>query len=86
MTDSNNSRVNLKDNLTKSFDQKCELHKKNQLKVLNEKMTSSEAFMEHVMYKVPLKELYKVIASCQFNEQGKFCPVLVELVHEDIIK
>ena len=42
--------------------------------------------MRHVMYTVPLSELYKVLASCNFNEQNEFCPVLVKIVDEQILK
>ena len=35
--------------------------------------------MKGVMYEVPLRKLYQPIASCQFNSDGKFCPVLVKI-------
>ena len=41
--------------------------------------------MKAVMYSVPLSKLYRVVASCQYNENGEFCPVLVEIVDEKIL-
>ena len=37
------------------------------------------------MYRVPLSKLYKVLGSCQYNEEGEFCPVLLEIKDESII-
>ena len=42
--------------------------------------------MKGVMYEVPLRKLYQPIASCQFNSDGKFCPVLVKINDETIKK
>ena len=42
--------------------------------------------MKMVMYSVPLNKLYRIMASCQFNEGADFCPVLVEIVDKTIIK
>ena len=42
--------------------------------------------MKKVMYSVPLNKLYKIMASCQFNEDALYCPVLVEIVDETIQK
>ena len=36
--------------------------------------------MNKVMYSVPLNKLYQVMASCQYNEDSEFCPVLVKIV------
>ena len=43
-------------------------------------------FMNKVQYRVPLKKLYKVVASCQYNEKGDFCPVLVEIKDKTILE
>ena len=40
--------------------------------------------MRYVEYAVPLKKLYKVVASCLFEEGAKFCPVLIKIENEDI--
>ena len=37
------------------------------------------------MYSVPLDKLYKVIASCQYNENGVFCPVLVKIIDPTVL-
>ena len=42
--------------------------------------------MENVQYKVPLDDLYKVVASCNYLHGAKFCPVLVKIMHKDIVK
>ncbi len=49
-------------------------------------MGSSKDFMNNVMFKVPLHELYKVIASCNYNEENYFCPVLVKIIDEQILR
>ena len=36
--------------------------------------------MKDVMFKVPLHELYNVIASCNYNADNYFCPVLVRII------
>ena len=46
---------------------------------------SAKEFMQNIQYKVPLKKLYKVLASCQYNEKGDFCPVLVEIKDPTIL-
>ena len=35
-------------------------------------------------YTVPLCELYKVFASCNYNSSNKFCPVLLEIIDEQV--
>ena len=40
--------------------------------------------MKGVMYSVPLNKLYKVVASCNFNENAPFCPVLVQIMDSKI--
>lgn len=42
--------------------------------------------MSKVMYQVPLYKLYKVVASCQFEEDAEFCPVLVKIIDETILR
>jgi len=42
--------------------------------------------MEKVMYSVPLNKLYKVVASCQYNENSDFCPVLVKIINETVLR
>ena len=48
--------------------------------------SSAKEYMRKVMYQVPLNKLYKVIASCQYEEEAKFCPVLVKIVDKYILK
>ena len=40
--------------------------------------------MSSVQYKVPLDELYVVMASCQFKENADFSPVLLRIVDDEI--
>jgi len=42
--------------------------------------------MKKVMYSVPLDKLYRIISSCEYNEKGVFCPVIVEIIDEEILK
>ena len=37
------------------------------------------------MYSIPLDKLYKVIASCQYNEKAEYCPVLVKIIDPTIL-
>ena len=41
--------------------------------------------MNKVQYKVPLNELYEVMASCQYKENADFSPVLLRIVDKDIL-
>ena len=41
--------------------------------------------MNKVMYSIPLNKLYKVIASCQYNEAADFCPVLVKIIDPTVL-
>ena len=49
-------------------------------------MKSAKEFLQTVQYKVPLKKLYKVLASCQYNESGLYCPVIVEIKDKTILQ
>ena len=42
--------------------------------------------MDKVMYEIPLEKLYRVIASCQYEENSDFCPVLVKIISPEIRK
>ena len=46
---------------------------------------TAKEFMRNVMYSVPLKKLYKVVASCNYNEKADFCPVLLEVIDKTIL-
>ena len=41
--------------------------------------------MTKVRYQVPLNKLYKVVASCMYEEYASFCPVLIKIVDEQIL-
>ena len=58
-------------------------NKRNKLK--NKQYKTAKDFMKGVMYQVPLNRLYKVLASCNYNEAGNFCPVLVEIIDQKIL-
>ena len=42
--------------------------------------------MKEVMFKIPLTKLYKLEASCQYNEDSNFCPVLVRITDKQVLK
>ena len=42
--------------------------------------------MDKVMYEIPLEKLYRVIASCQYEEGSDFCPVLVKIMSPEIVE
>ena len=48
--------------------------------------STSTKFLKKVMFKVPLDKLYKLIASCQYNDESDFCPVLVKIVDQKVIE
>ena len=53
-------------------------HNENDL--LTNQAKTSKDFMKKAMYSVPLEKLYKVMASCQYNEDADYCPVLVKII------
>ena len=53
------------------------LHEENDL-AINQYSTSKQ-MIEKMVFKCPLDKLYSVIASCNYNIQNRFCPVLVEV-------
>lgn len=42
--------------------------------------------MKQVSYQVPLNSLYRVVASCMYEEDGNFCPVLIKIISPEIMK
>lgn len=42
--------------------------------------------MRKVVYQVPLNKLYKIVASCLYEEGAQFCPVLVKIMDSEILK
>ena len=48
--------------------------------------SSAKQYMDKVMYEIPLEKLYRVIASCQYEENSDFCPVLVKIISPEIRK
>jgi hypothetical protein len=59
-------------------------HEENSLE--NCQFRSTSEFMNKVRYQVPLNELYEVQASCNYDEDGSFCPVLVKIIDETILR
>ena len=49
-------------------------------KLLSNQFSTAKDFMDKVMFSVPLNKLYKVIGSCNYNEDAEFCPVLVGII------
>ena len=54
-------------------------HKDNCLE--ENQFSSAKEYMQKVMYHVPLYKLYKVVASCLYEEGALFCPVLVKIIN-----
>ena len=59
-------------------------HEQHQLQ--DNQCRTSKQFMKKVMYSVPLDKLYKVIASCQYNDHGEFCPVLCKIIDPTVLR
>ena len=59
-------------------------HQKNRIEHANIK--SAKEFMQEIQSKVPLKGLYKVIASCNYNENSHYCPVIIEIKDKTILR
>ena len=57
-----------------------------QYSLRNKQFKSSKQFMKEVMFTVPLDSLYTVLASCQYNEESYFCPVLVRIEDPEILR
>jgi hypothetical protein len=51
---------------------------------MNQCRTAKE-YMQKVMYEVPLNKLYQVVASCNYNENSLFCPVLLKITDPKIL-
>ena len=47
---------------------------------------SAKEYLEKVRFRVEVSELYKVIDSCVYDPNNVFCPVLVEIMNDEIIK
>ena len=60
-------------------------HHLNSLSPENQSKNAKD-FLDKVMYQVELHELYVVLASCHFKEGADFCPVMVKIKNEDIIR
>ena len=46
---------------------------------------ASKEMMRNIEFNVPIDELYKVVASCNYNINNFYCPVLVKIVDETIL-
>ena len=60
-----------------------EAHEKNSLE--NNQFRSTKEFMQGVRYTIPLNELYEVQASCTYDEDANYCPVLVKIIDATIL-
>ena len=59
-------------------------HQKNNIE--NTDIKSAKEFMQKIQSKVPLKGLYKVLASCNYNENSLYCPVIIEIKDKTILE
>ena len=62
------------------------LHQHAEHQLQDNQCRTSKQFMQKVMYSVPLDKLYKVIASCQYNDNGEFCPVLCKIIDPTVLR
>ena len=46
---------------------------------------ASKEMMRNIEFNVPIDELYKVVASCNYNINNFYCPVLVKIIDETIL-
>ena len=67
----------------KSLQDIMNAHKEHALE--NMQFDTAKDFMKEVMFSVPLHKLYKVIGSCNYNEDALFCPVLVEIIDPEVL-
>lgn len=58
----------------------------NRMKLSENQAKTAKDYMQQVMYSVPLNQLYKLMASCNYNENADFCPVLVRIMDPIIRK
>ena len=56
------------------------------MKLSDNQAKTAKDYMQQVMYSVPLNQLYKLMASCNYNENADFCPVLVRIMDPKIRK
>ena len=59
-------------------------HERNMLE--NQQSSDPKEFMAKVKTEINLSQLYKVLASPQFRDTADFCPILVQIIDEEIIK
>ena len=64
-------------------EKKRELHDANNL--ASHQFKKSKAMMRDIEFTVPIDELYKVVASCNYNINNYYCPVLVKIVDPVIL-
>ena len=57
-------------------------HSKNSLE--GHQFKIAKDFLNRAEFSVPLDKLYKVLASCNFNENNFYCPVLLQVVNSKI--
>ena len=58
-------------------------HEANNLK--NTHFKNAKEYMKQVSYEVPVKQLYEVVASCNFSTELEFCPVITRIRDDGII-
>ena len=47
---------------------------------------NAKEYLDRVKFRVEVSDLYKVIDSCVYDPNNVFCPVLVEIINEEIIE
>ena len=54
------------------------IHADNRLE--HNQFTTSKEMLNALKFSVPLDKLYKVVASCNYNQANLYCPVIVEVI------
>ena len=72
------------DNSTLNHRDCAQFHKENRLET-NQAQNSVE-FKDQIKYELPLDDIYEVKCSCLYDDAEKYCPVIVKIKDESLIK
>ena len=68
-----------------TLEQIKEAHKENDLELNLSSIRTASDYMKKVEFKVPLNQLYEVVASCYDTEGADYCGILVRIVDKTIL-
>ena len=70
---------------TYATDPKLMHEKLEENKLETNQFKGSKDMMRNIEFTVPIDELYKVVASCNYNINNFYCPVLVKIIDQTIL-